>query len=291
MLLSRSRRMQHGRRFARSYRESVQQLADTWRAILTDRGSGEVQDLPGMAIRWADSKFPFWNCITFTDPGCDERLLEDRLAAAAAYMRQKDQPGLIWLFEDLLSPAARASLPGAIERTGLALSFPGFGMTGDFPTLTEPRHPELQFMRVTTEEQLQAYADLNSQAYGMPLEAGRDGLAGSRLWKSGMYSYLGVTKGAPVSAAAGRWRPMASACSSPWSRPPRRRSARAMGKPRSARRSSKGSRRPGRPVAFFMPRWRARPLRTPRLPQGGLDRVLRLAGVSASVSLCSAGRR
>jgi hypothetical protein len=182
--------------------ESVQQLADTWRAILTDRGSAEVQDLPGMAIRWADSKFPFWNCITFTDPGCDERLLEDRLAAAAAYMRQKDQPGLIWLFEDLLSPAARASLPGAIERTGLALSFPGFGMTGDFPTLTEPRHPELQFMRVTTEEQLQAYADLNSQAYGMPLEAGRDGLAGSRLWKSGMYSYLGVTKGVPVSAAA-----------------------------------------------------------------------------------------
>jgi len=182
--------------------ESVQQLADTWRRILTDRGSGDVRDLPGMAIRWADSKFPFWNCITFTDRDCGEALLDDRLAEAAAYMRYRERPGLIWLFEDLLSPPARAGLPAAVDRAGLTLSLQGFGMAGDFPAIAEPQHPELEFVRVTTEEHLLAYADLNSRAYGMPLEAGRDGLAGSRLWKSEMYSYLGVMKGQPVSAAA-----------------------------------------------------------------------------------------
>lgn len=182
--------------------ESVQQLADTWRAILVDRGTGEVRDLPGMAIRWADSKFPFWNCITFTERGCEARRLDQRLAEAAAYMRQRDRPGLIWLFEDLLSPEARAALPAAVEQAGLSLSLSGFGMAGDFPALAEPRHPELDFVRVTTEEHLLVYADLNSRAYGMPLEAGRDGLAGSKLWKSGMYSYLGLAKGVPVSAAA-----------------------------------------------------------------------------------------
>ncbi|HLJ04818.1 MAG TPA: GNAT family N-acetyltransferase, partial [Acetobacteraceae bacterium] len=58
------------------------------------------------------------------------------------------------------------------------------------------------FVRVRTEEQLMAFADLNSRAYAMPLEAGRDGLAGSVLWKSGMFSYLGLEDGVPVAAAA-----------------------------------------------------------------------------------------
>ena len=36
----------------------------------------------------------------------------------------------------------------------------------------------------------------------MPLEAGRDGLVGSALWKSGVHAYLGLEDGIPVSAAA-----------------------------------------------------------------------------------------
>jgi GNAT superfamily N-acetyltransferase len=182
--------------------ESVRQLADTWRAIVLDRGSGDVLDLPGMAIRWADSKFPFWNCITFTDQGADARLLDERLAQAVAYMRQRRKPGLIWLFEDLLDPSCRARLPAAANRVGLSLSLSGFGMAGDFLPIPEPNHPSLRFVRVTTEDELLAYADLNSRAYGMPLEAGRDGLCGSALWKSGMYTYIGLEDGVPVSAAA-----------------------------------------------------------------------------------------
>src|SRR5262245_5933489 len=99
--------------------DSVQQLADTWRTIVLDRGSMDVRDSSGMAIRWADSKFPFWNCITFTEQGVDARLLDERFAQATSYMRKKSQPGLIWLFEELLDPACRAGLPNAAERAGL----------------------------------------------------------------------------------------------------------------------------------------------------------------------------
>jgi GNAT superfamily N-acetyltransferase len=182
--------------------ESVQQLADTWSRVVHDRGTGDVADPPGMAIRWADSKFPFWNCITFTDRNCGSELLDERFAEATAYMRRRSQPGLIWLFEDLLDPACRKRLPKAADRAGLSLSLSGFGMAGDILPIAEPHHPELEFVRVTDEDQLTAYADLNSRAYGMPLEAARDGLAGSVLWKAGMYTYLGLADGVPVSAAA-----------------------------------------------------------------------------------------
>jgi GNAT superfamily N-acetyltransferase len=182
--------------------ESVQQLADTWRTIVLDCGPSDVRDLPGIAIRRADSKFPFWNVITFTDQGADGRLLDERLAQAAAYMRQKTQPGFIWLFEGLLEEPARRGLPAAVERAGLSLALSGYGMAGDILPIPEPSHPNLEFIRVTTNDALQAYADLNSRAYGMPLEAGRDGLAGSELWKWGMYAYLGLENGVPVSTAA-----------------------------------------------------------------------------------------
>jgi GNAT superfamily N-acetyltransferase len=182
--------------------DSVRHLADAWRVIVLNRGPADVRDVPGMAIRWADSQDPFWNCITFTEQGVDARLLDERLAQAAATMRQKRQPGFIWLFEDLLEPSARAGLPDAADRAGLSLSLSGFGMSGDFLPIPEPTHPDLRFVRVSTEGELIAYADLNSRAYAMPLEAGRDGLRGSALWKSGMYMYLGLKEGVPVSAAA-----------------------------------------------------------------------------------------
>lgn len=186
--------------------ESVLQLAATWGAVVNDygrtHGSVDVRDLPGIAVRWADSIFPFWNCITFTDLAADSRLIEDRLHQAADLAKSKSRAGLLWIFEDLLTPEARIALPAIAERAGLAFSLQMYGMAGNFPSIAEPVHPSLQFVRVSTEEQLTAYADINSRAYGLALELGRDGLCGSALWKSGMYSYLALENGVPVAAAA-----------------------------------------------------------------------------------------
>ncbi|MEJ0016698.1 MAG: GNAT family N-acetyltransferase [Acetobacteraceae bacterium] len=186
--------------------ETVDQLLRTWEAIIVDYGrqhpTGDVRDLPGMGIRWADSRFPFWNCVTFTEPGIDGRRLAPLLGQAAAYMRGRTQSGFLWIFEDLLQPAARAALPAMAEQAGLAFGLTIHGMVGDVLPLQEPAHPALRFVRVSTEEALMAYADINAQAYGFPLEAGRDGLGGSALWKTGMHSYIGLADGVPVSAAA-----------------------------------------------------------------------------------------
>lgn len=183
--------------------ESMEQLAAVWRAIVLDRESGaDVRDLPGIAVRWADCRFAFWNCITLTDVGTNLGLLERRLSQAADIMHSKTHPGYLWIFEDLLDDGARATLGAVAEQAGLAYAFPGTGMAGDLLPIPEPTHPDLTFVRVTTEEHLQAYADLNSRAYGLPLEDGRDGLVGSRLWTDQVYAYLGMRDGIPVTCAA-----------------------------------------------------------------------------------------
>ncbi|MGW7794214.1 GNAT family N-acetyltransferase, partial [Streptomyces tricolor] len=183
--------------------ESMEQLAVVWRAMVLDRDAeADVRDLPGIAVRWADCRFAFWNCVTLTEVDADAALVARRLSQAAEIMRAKKHPGFLWLFEDLLGDEARGAVRTAAERAGLAYAFPGTGMAGDLLPLPEPAHPELTFVRVTTEEQLEAYADLNSRAYGFPLEDGRDGLLGSALWKNQVYAYLGLRDGVPVTCAA-----------------------------------------------------------------------------------------
>ncbi|MGX1135447.1 GNAT superfamily N-acetyltransferase [Streptomyces glaucescens] len=183
--------------------ESMEQLATVWRAMVLDRDAdADVRDLPGIAVRWADCRFAFWNCVTLTEVGADAALVERRLGEAAEIMRSKKHPGFLWVFEDLLGAEARAALPAAAGRAGLAYAFPGTGMAGDLLPLPEPVHPDLTFVRVRTDEQLRAYADLNSRAYGFPLEDGRDGLAGSALWKEEVHAYLGMRGDVPVTCAA-----------------------------------------------------------------------------------------
>ncbi|MFF7373168.1 GNAT family N-acetyltransferase [Streptomyces tricolor] len=183
--------------------ESMEQLAVVWRAMVLDRDAeADVRDLPGIAVRWADCRFAFWNCVTLTEVDADAALVARRLGQAAEIMRAKKHPGFLWLFEDLLGDEARGAVRTAAERAGLAYALPGTGMAGDLLPLPEPAHPELTFVRVTTDEQLEAYADLNSRAYGFPLEDGRDGLLGSALWKNQVYAYLGLRDGVPVTCAA-----------------------------------------------------------------------------------------
>lgn len=183
--------------------EPMEQLTGVWRAMVLDRDAdADVRELPGIAVRWADRRFPIWNCITLTEVGTHTAILGERMSQAADIMRSKRHPGFLWVFEDLLGDEARAGARTAAEKAGLAYAFPGVGMAGDLLPVPEPSHPDLTFVRVATEEQLQAYADLNSRAYGLPLEDGRDGLLGSTLWKEGVHAYLGVRGGVPVTCAA-----------------------------------------------------------------------------------------
>ncbi|MEI5102828.1 GNAT family N-acetyltransferase [Streptomyces sp. PmtG] len=183
--------------------ESAEQLAVAWRAMVLDRDAhADVSDLPGIAVRWADSPFAFWNCITLTDVGAGADLLRQRLDQAADIMRAKKHPGFLWLFTDLLDDEARTTLRAAAEQAGLRYAFPGQGMAGDLLPVPDPVHPDLTFVRVRTDGHLRAYADLQARAYGFPLEEAREGLVGCARWKSEMYAYLGMRGDVPVACAA-----------------------------------------------------------------------------------------
>ncbi|MFI6505751.1 GNAT family N-acetyltransferase [Nonomuraea typhae] len=191
--------------------ESKDHLITVWTALVSDRG-GQVDTDDGVCRMWADSTFGFWNTVTLTGTDIQADALSDQLSRAASFMRTRSQAGYMWIFEDLLSGQAKEELFSRAAEPGLELAFSGRGMAGDL-TLSEPRHPELEFRRVETDEHLADYGEINALAYGMPPEVGRDALAGSALWRgdgpssvsgkrSDVHAYLGYRDGRAVTCAA-----------------------------------------------------------------------------------------
>jgi hypothetical protein len=182
--------------------ESVEQFASMWRVFVNDRGDADVTDRGGLAIRWADNAFPFWNMIFLREQIDDPRALADSLNDAARYMRARRHVGLVCVCEEYLGTSALAFLPDAVARVGLEFGLTMHGMAGDFLPIPPPTPSALRFARAITDDDLGAYADINSRGYGLPLDAGRAGLVGSSLWKERMQTWLGYEDGTPVSAAA-----------------------------------------------------------------------------------------
>jgi ribosomal protein S18 acetylase RimI-like enzyme len=181
--------------------ESKDHLIVVWSDLVHDRG-GQVSMDDGVGRMWADSAFGFWNTVTLTGADIPADALGDQLGRAASFMRTRSRPGYLWVFEDLLSPQAKSELFRRAAEAGLEPAFSGRGMAGDL-SVPDPRHPELEFHRVETDEHLAVYGAINARAYGMPPSAGVDALAGSRLWRTGaVHAYLGYRDGRAVTCAA-----------------------------------------------------------------------------------------
>ena len=182
--------------------ESMEQYSSVWKAIVAELPGVDIREDAGLSIRWADSPFPFWNAVFLAEPSMDAARLKDQLRQSASYVRQKAQPGLIYLCEEYLDNSAKAALPAALKEAGLELSLPVHGMAGDILPLALSAHPALQMRRVTEEAQLMLYADINCEGYGFPMDWGRVGLRRMRLWTDRAFSYMGYVQDRAVCCAS-----------------------------------------------------------------------------------------
>jgi hypothetical protein len=180
--------------------EAKDQLIGVWTRMVEDRG-GRVSVDDGVCRLWAESAFPFWNTLTLTGENVAAGELADQLARTASFMRGQSRSGLLWLFEDLLDPKAKAELPRLMSEAGLELSFTGYGMAGDVE-VPDPSSATLEFRRVETEDELLTYGEINAQAYGMAPDAGPAALSGSKAWLRDTYAYIAYDQGRPVACAA-----------------------------------------------------------------------------------------
>lgn len=183
--------------------ESHDQYISMWKVLAGDRPGADLSDAPGLSMCWGNSAFAFWNAIFLTEHFSDADQLRQRLNESAAYMRRVSEGGLVYVCEDFLSEPLKQQIYEIATSAELKFALDITGMVGDILPLDNPIHaPTLKLVRVTDEVTLQHFADINSEAYDMALEAGRSGLSGSRFWKETAHAYVGYENGKAVSAAA-----------------------------------------------------------------------------------------
>jgi hypothetical protein len=156
--------------------ESLSQFASAWRIFADSYPGADTRDLPGIGLCWYDVPLPIYNAIFLTGPVADASDLDDRAGRATAYMREKKFPGMLFVCEDYLPEGLRPAAAKILARHQL---FPAMNLTGmAADRLLEPASPlpQLEYRRVRGLDGFRDIMDVNSYAYGFPLELGRSSL-------------------------------------------------------------------------------------------------------------------
>ena len=184
---------------------SLDQFVSMLKRITHDCAGVDQSERGGLALRWAESPFPFHNTLFLTEAIRDRDLLAERLREGATYMRQKRQRGSFYVCLDRLGDEASSRFAAVAAEAGLQQDFAARGMAmaalpDALPTTSFPE--PLTFHRVLEEVGLQAFADLNCLANGFPLDAGRSAFRHARFWTDEAFTFVGFHEGEPVCCAA-----------------------------------------------------------------------------------------
>lgn len=180
--------------------ESVSQLTRMWEKLMEDVG-GIASDETGLAIRWADAGFGFYNALVATEPIVREDQLGQVLLRSVDFMNHRTQSGSLWIFGELVSPEIRPLISDLACEAGLVPSLTCWGMAGDVSLTETSNHPALRFERVTSQEHLDLYASLNARAYGVSEAGAQAAFRGSNLWRNEIFAFLAFEGSKPVACA------------------------------------------------------------------------------------------
>ena len=181
--------------------ESLHQFVTTWRLLARPFPQADLSDKPGLAVSWPSTDFPFYNIVFLTEELKDEDALRDRVRGAATHLRTSQTPGLFLVCLDRLSGAAENNFATILEQEELVPAIPMTGMAGDILPLAGTPHPDLRFVRISDNDTIRKFAEINCAAYGIPAETALSLVHEHTLWKEHAYGFLACVGDEPVATA------------------------------------------------------------------------------------------
>ena len=177
---------------------SIRQFVEAWRLMFAGLAAARVGSGAGVEYVFSGLPVGFFNIAFLTARGDSGEALQARGRSACAWAADKGVPWLLTVTLEALAPGVDAA--AALDAAGFAPMLPLTGMlaTRVLPGAAPPAGLQL---RVPQDEAgCAALLDVNSAAYGMPLDSAKAAL-GPGFWADHVPA-LGLVKGAPVSSAA-----------------------------------------------------------------------------------------
>src|SRR5712691_11098005 len=164
------------------FRKVEENLRHSFRALASDRPSGDVREIAGVSIASAGTPFQMFNAAFLASPVTGPEDLERRIATARVHFHVRDLGWSFWVCADLLPP----KLQPRAER------------------MLPPRRalPEIEVRRVADESTRLAFCDVGCICFHVPLNWFREIFLCTPLWDSDFVGYVGYVNGEPVSTAA-----------------------------------------------------------------------------------------
>lgn len=178
---------------------SVQQFVGAWRVICADGPDYAAAAIDGVHYVFSGVPIPFFNVAILTDPVMSAGTFHQRAQQACAWAAERRVPWLFVVTHEALEAGVDAA--AIAEASGLAALMPMTGMIAQQITPAARRPESLQLTMPEDDRGCAALLDMNSLAYGMDLEAGKDVLGKRSFW-NGHYPVVGSAGGTVVSSAA-----------------------------------------------------------------------------------------
>lgn len=184
------------------FRNVEENLRQSFRALASDRTSGDVREIAGVSIASAGTSFQMFNAAFLSGAVAGTEDLERRIVTARVHFRARRLPWSFWVCDDLLAPKMLKRVESIFERNGLrhAVQLPGMSAERLLP----PRRtlPKLEFRRVSDESTRAAFCEIGCVCFHIPLSWFREIFLQGRVWEDGFVGYIAYLDGEPVATAA-----------------------------------------------------------------------------------------
>lgn len=176
--------------------ESNEQFLGMWNEFARRFPGNRVEQLPGVAIAISGTSMAFINVIAFTSPVRDRDDLVRRCRTAVEVGKESGVPWLLSTCDTWMGNPEEAR--EVLAEFQLKTALPTTGMVADELTPAKPVPQGIEIRRALDQSTRYDLVDLNSLAYAMPPEIGREGPAQACFWDDSFHGYVAYLDNQPV---------------------------------------------------------------------------------------------
>jgi len=176
-------------------------LRNSFRVVAAHRPGGELREMEGVSIASAGVTFQMFNTAFLSAPVATESELERRITQAAVYYAAREQRWSYWICHGWLESRTRKRLTQVLRKRNLheAVQLPG--MLAEHILQPERDLPAVDVRRVSSGPVKDAFCDIGSLCFNVPLSWFCEVFDGEGIWKD-FAAWVGYQGGQPVSTAA-----------------------------------------------------------------------------------------
>jgi GNAT superfamily N-acetyltransferase len=176
-------------------------LRESFRVIAAARATGELRELRGVSIASAGVTFQMFNAAFLAAPVRSEADLSQRIMVPSVHFDARGLEWAYWVCDDLMHSSVRRRARQTFEKHGLRHSVDLPGMVAERVLPPAGRLPELDVRRVYRGAERDAFCEIGSLCFHVPLVWFREVFDNDAVWDR-FAGYVGYAEGEPVSTAA-----------------------------------------------------------------------------------------